>query len=315
MSSNQSPNKKGSFPSADFSRNDEPIAQKVYKHGQFDPSSRILSQDERHNQIVDQLKLKNDLNSTPELGDPNAYMAQKVFPPSTSIPIAEAVVEYDEHIPVLYAEPVKAVPVNRIQVLDEASDLSETSYHSHNHIICGQGRKIWKVLIIILLIVVAILVILLSLSLSSNSSKSSDDNMKQNFPSIIPSHSPSMYHSNRPSGGREVGIRQKIKDLTLDDTVLLDLSSPQSMALHWILFEDSLSLDADDENLIQRYVLALIYFGTDGDSWSRQVDWLSSSPECEWRTESQSSDIGVIKCSLNNTIEKLDLGFNNLNGL
>mmetsp|Transcript_38887 Transcript_38887/g.81738 ORF Transcript_38887/g.81738 Transcript_38887/m.81738 type:complete len:495 (-) Transcript_38887:11-1495(-) len=52
-----------------------------------------------------------------------------------------------------------------------------------------------------------------------------------------------------------------------------DSSSPQSKALEWILDEDSAKLcpdDADNEddtNLVQRYVMAVFYYSTDGDEW------------------------------------------------
>ena len=36
------------------------------------------------------------------------------------------------------------------------------------------------------------------------------------------------------------------------------------------------------ETLEQRYVLAVLYFSTDGNFWSNKGNWLTASPECSW---------------------------------
>ena len=42
---------------------------------------------------------------------------------------------------------------------------------------------------------------------------------------------------------------------------------PQQQAFDWLLRDDGAQLCPDDDNLIQRYVLAVFYFSTNGDSW------------------------------------------------
>ena len=37
-----------------------------------------------------------------------------------------------------------------------------------------------------------------------------------------------------------------------------------------------------DKKIIERYVLALIYFATDGDNWDNDLDFLSNATVCDW---------------------------------
>jgi len=48
---------------------------------------------------------------------------------------------------------------------------------------------------------------------------------------------------------------------------LLDPSTPQFAARNWITFEDSLHLEPQAIIFLQRYVMAVLYFSTNGDGW------------------------------------------------
>ena len=37
-----------------------------------------------------------------------------------------------------------------------------------------------------------------------------------------------------------------------------------------------------DKQIIERYVLALIYFATNGDNWDNDLDFLSNATVCDW---------------------------------
>lgn len=49
---------------------------------------------------------------------------------------------------------------------------------------------------------------------------------------------------------------------------IADDRSPQGRALDWIANEDEAQLCPDDDNLIQRYIMAVFYYSTDGDRWA-----------------------------------------------
>jgi Leucine-rich repeat (LRR) protein len=61
--------------------------------------------------------------------------------------------------------------------------------------------------------------------------------------------------------------------------------SAESLALEWIVLNDTLALSLDDSSLIQRYILMVIYYGNGGDGWDfpkPSKPWGSGIPECEW---------------------------------
>jgi hypothetical protein len=58
--------------------------------------------------------------------------------------------------------------------------------------------------------------------------------------------------------------------------------SPQTEAYSWLL-EDPRVSDYSDARLIQRYVLATLYYATKGDAWVDNTNWLSyENHECDW---------------------------------
>ena len=70
------------------------------------------------------------------------------------------------------------------------------------------------------------------------------------------------------------------------------------MAFNWLVDDDAFGICPDDEKLIQRYVMAVFYFSTDGSSWTEcgQVggcagtNFLSGTHECDWAGISCNND-------------------------
>ena len=50
--------------------------------------------------------------------------------------------------------------------------------------------------------------------------------------------------------------------------LFFETGSPQQNAFNWIVDEDTAQLCPDDDNLIQRYTLAVFYYSTDGNNWN-----------------------------------------------
>jgi hypothetical protein len=79
---------------------------------------------------------------------------------------------------------------------------------------------------------------------------------------------------------------------------LWDESSPQYKALWWIVHDDPANMmtTMQDETqsslnmIVERYVMALLYFATDGPNWFEQVNFLGNSSICGWLVPSQSHD-------------------------
>ena len=113
---------------------------------------------------------------------------------------------------------------------------------------------------------------------------------------------------------REDEITEKLLGLTRAG-VLVDELAPQHRAREWILNLDTHEKELD-LILMQRYVLATLYFSTRGDRWhrcSRMDDYgcnevsslfLSGKGECEWHG---------IECA-NGIVTRIDLSGNNLRG-
>lgn len=64
------------------------------------------------------------------------------------------------------------------------------------------------------------------------------------------------------------------------ESELLDRSTPQGMAYFFLLSERPSFVCSP--TIIQRYGLATFYFATDGDGWTNNDGWLSSTQECNW---------------------------------
>ncbi|CAB9503659.1 Leucine rich repeat N-terminal domain [Seminavis robusta] len=63
-----------------------------------------------------------------------------------------------------------------------------------------------------------------------------------------------------------------------------DLSSPESLALQWLVLEDPLQLDATNEDhkfqITQRYALVSLWYNSDF-TWANETNWLNGD-ECTW---------------------------------
>jgi hypothetical protein len=88
-----------------------------------------------------------------------------------------------------------------------------------------------------------------------------------------------------------------------------DPSSPQSLALDWLSENTFLSSYSSDQ-ILQRFVMATLYFSTGGESWERDELWLSNVSECEW----YSSETDIQVCRPDGRLDELDLKRNNLLG-
>lgn len=70
-------------------------------------------------------------------------------------------------------------------------------------------------------------------------------------------------------------------------------STPQSKAIQWLATDDALQYDVRHPRLVQRYVLAVFFFATGGDtsssssSWRSPMQFVSNLDECAWNEEAE----------------------------
>lgn len=82
-------------------------------------------------------------------------------------------------------------------------------------------------------------------------------------------------------------------------------------ALDWLVDDDGLQISPDAPNLLQRYILALLYFATNGSNWEFSYNWLGPVHECQWRNERGDQYevyAGVFNCSAFDKVTSLELG-------
>jgi hypothetical protein len=107
---------------------------------------------------------------------------------------------------------------------------------------------------------------------------------------------------------RAIAIYLDIAELS-GEGMLDDLESNQAKALQWIIYTDALQVCPEDSNVLQRYILAILYFSTNGDAWNECTQaretictgepFLSGTNECQW---------GGISCDSQGQVTKINIG-------
>jgi hypothetical protein len=106
----------------------------------------------------------------------------------------------------------------------------------------------------------------------------------------------------RPETVSPVGYSVLLSSVSSDEgEALRNSSTPQYMAFNWMATNDTLL--RPDEQIIQRYALATLFYSTNGDKWTENEFWLGDGNECEWE-----------KVSCTTKVSRLDLMSNNLQG-
>jgi len=60
--------------------------------------------------------------------------------------------------------------------------------------------------------------------------------------------------------------------------------SPQNVALNWLAFHDAANVQVSlQSRVIQRYIMAVLYYSLNGQSWENQYNFLSGDHECRWK--------------------------------
>jgi len=116
--------------------------------------------------------------------------------------------------------------------------------------------------------------------------------------------------SEEPTASRKSAIKRTLLEFGIvSEDVLSDPTSSEHNAFTWIADKDEFLLSPDNEWFLQRYVLALIYFGMNGTEWDQNKiggKYLTGTSECDW--------YGVECHDFDNSIMFLKLDDINLSG-
>jgi hypothetical protein len=103
----------------------------------------------------------------------------------------------------------------------------------------------------------------------------------------------------------------------LEVSVLTNTGTLQFEALSWLAHEDALNLDPETANgrdILEHFVLAIFYFATDGDNWTKQSQFLQDKSVCEWNgtewngIEWNGIEWNGIKCNGSDHVSRHDMG-------
>lgn len=113
---------------------------------------------------------------------------------------------------------------------------------------------------------------------------------------------------------RSNGIEAKLVDLISRPDLLRDADTVYGKAFQFIVEVDKRQLEVSDDLLIQLYVLALIYYATNGDEWNYgNLHFLTEVHECHWKKRVKKTWVGVIDCE-GMHVTNLELSGQNLHG-
>ena len=135
-----------------------------------------------------------------------------------------------------------------------------------------------------------------------------------------------------PPPAEELNWLQKTDDLpTTITNILLDksiisndqlnnTSSPQYQALEWMTNDGGAqtittpkTVDEATPYVIQRYIMAVLYYSTTGPKWKDQFGFLSNVNECEWGVGANNG-YNVVDCNDDGFVTLINLWSNNLGG-
>lgn len=131
-----------------------------------------------------------------------------------------------------------------------------------------------------------------------------------------PTSTPSVIHQLDPLVEE---LRLWIAPTEDDRLAFTDPTSPQSRAVDWLRNDPiTMSEGRSTGTVLERYVLAVLYYATSGDNWFYPVDFLSDADICSWNEGFDYtvnwSEFGVYCLTDGKTVDLLILSSNNLRG-
>lgn len=197
---------------------------------------------------------------------------------------------------------------------DSQSGIAEAKALTSNGVVllCLKTRKGYLLVLAALLLVVG-LVVGLVLSLTGGKREVTGNSLldaplnKTLAPSLVPSWSPSSVPTQAPAMPFGVSVLPEPLQQSL-----LDPTSPQSMAMEWMLEDPKYWSEIPLERKLQRYALVAIYYSTTGDTWVDSKSWLNhNASECDWFSGVQG---GKRPCNAATELVRLVLPSNDLKG-
>jgi hypothetical protein len=128
-----------------------------------------------------------------------------------------------------------------------------------------------------------------------------------NDPVVTPTVTPSQSPTNANNNPLNILTEILLNNTVTDAEAFQNDTSPQFLALDWLANDDPALLDLDSTPpviLVERYALAVLYYATNGEDWSNELNFLSASSVCEWTKGGK----GVAACNEDRLVVSLIIG-------
>ena len=181
-------------------------------------------------------------------------------------------------------------------------------------------RRKYMIMMVVFVLLSIVLIIVASVARQSNKGeKSSTKQIEENCEEKSEETSPPSKAWTQPSptsvpvvqSDRYSIFRKILSDLSSGDCLFSDESSPQFLALEWLVYNDLSALEVENSTineLSERYIMALLYFATTGDNWTWEYRFLSDTSICEWNFVDQNDNTGGVFCDANGSISDINIG-------
>ncbi len=158
-----------------------------------------------------------------------------------------------------------------------------------------KGTRLWIGAALALLLVVGVILgVTIPLTTNNDKDSPSNDSVVTPAPTQAPTAAPTACTSLDCLA--EILLQNEVSDAE----ALRDDSSPQFLALRWLANNDTMVLDLDSTPtviLVERYILAVLYFATSAEGGLNVLNFLSASSVCEWnnrQTQGHDSITGLL---------------------
>jgi hypothetical protein len=178
-------------------------------------------------------------------------------------------------------------PISEAQIVDTAK-------------VCGQPRRLMFALLLVVL-VAGVIGVGLGVGLSSDSP-----------PTVAPTAAGDNDGDDPSLSVRRIELEKKISG----EIPSFQLGPTQRDALNWLADDDQAYLDFElvsTDELLERFIMALLYFSMGGENWYDSFGFLLGSPVCMWMNEYEDGTFdGGVRCDP--MVVEMKLDDNNLQG-
>lgn len=201
------------------------------------------------------------------------------------------------------------------------ADNLDTEKNQNEKTTAGRRNKTRLLLAAVILSLVVLLGTFMGLYFAKDKEKAVDCDEESESPDELPDENTAPPNENPfqddPKIARLYSILEPIAPSGFYMTDPAEEALPEYRAWKW-LSERDMSIDTNraftpDWKIVERYVLAIFFYATNGGDWDNAYDFLSNSPVCDWKGQDDFQN-GVRFCSEEGSVTMLHIEENGIEG-